>query len=116
MTMDNNKEKKTLGRRINQARKDRGITADTLSELCNINSTYLRQIEGSGKTPSLPVFISICNQLKVSANYLLQDELDVSEMTAIDELQNLWETATPSQCELVVSMLVAALKKLNNKE
>ncbi len=52
-------EGKGLGRRINMVRKDRGFTADRLSELCNINATYLRQIEGGTKVPSLPVFINI---------------------------------------------------------
>ena len=52
-------EGKGLGRRINMVRKDRRFTADRLSELCNINATYLRQIEGGIKVPSLPVFINI---------------------------------------------------------
>ncbi len=108
--MDN--KRKTLGKRINQARKDRGITAEALSELCNINSTYLRQIEGSGKTPSLPVFISICNSLKVSANYLLQDELEVVEKGDLEELKQLWDHAEPSQYELVIAMLRAALRQI----
>ena len=33
---------KGLGKHINMARKDRGYTADRLSELCSINATYLR--------------------------------------------------------------------------
>ena len=48
-------EKNELGKRINAVRKDRGLTADWLSEMCNINATYLRQIEGGVKMPSLPV-------------------------------------------------------------
>lgn len=59
-------ERKGLGKRINEVRKDRGFTADKLSELCNINATYLRQIEGGVKMPSLPVFIDICNALRIS--------------------------------------------------
>ena len=54
-------EQSKLGKRINEVRKARGLTADKLSELCNINATYLRQIEGGAKMPSLPVFIDICN-------------------------------------------------------
>ena len=38
-------DKKELGRRVNIARKDRGLTSEKLSELCHINATYLRQIE-----------------------------------------------------------------------
>lgn len=49
-------DKKLFGTRINKARKDRGLTAEKLAEACNINSTYLRQIEGGKKLPSLPVF------------------------------------------------------------
>lgn len=38
-------DKKLLGKRINIARKERGWTSERLSEACNINATYLRQIE-----------------------------------------------------------------------
>lgn len=55
---------KLLGRRINAARKDRGITSERLSELCNINDTYMRQIESGAKIPSLPVFVTICKELR----------------------------------------------------
>ena len=51
-------EGKGLGKRINMVRKDCGFTADRLSELCNINATYLRQIGGVTKVPSCP-YLSI---------------------------------------------------------
>ena len=35
-----------LGKRINEVRKDRGMTARRLAEMCHINDVYLRQIEG----------------------------------------------------------------------
>ena len=68
-------DKKLLGRRINAARKDRGWTSEHLSEICNINATYLRQIESGAKTPSLQMFVSLCEALKVSPTYLLADSL-----------------------------------------
>ena len=80
-------ERKGLGKRINEVRKDRGFTADKLSELCNINATYLRQIEGGVKMPSLPVFIDICNALRISPDYLLQDEMGENEISKIKELE-----------------------------
>lgn len=45
-------EEKGFGKRINQVRKDRGLTAEKLSEACGINAVYLRQIEGGIKIPS----------------------------------------------------------------
>ena len=76
-----------LGKRINEVRKARGLTADRLSEWCNINATYLRQIEGGAKMPSLPVFIDICKALHVSPDYLLQDELDETEIRNWDAVE-----------------------------
>lgn len=102
-------EEKGLGKRINRARKDLGITAEKLSERCNINATYLRQIEGGAKVPSLPVFIHICNALKISPDYLLRDALDENEVSQIRELEKLWENAPPSRQKLAAALIRAAL-------
>lgn len=99
-----------LGKRINEVRKDRNVTADKLSELCNINATYLRQIEGGVKIPSLPVFIDLCNALRISPDYLLQDELGENEISKIKELEALWEDTSPSKQELALAMIKAVLE------
>ena len=104
-------EVKGLGKRINMVRKDRGFTADRLSELCNINATYLRQIEGGIKMPSLPVFIAICNALKISPDYLLQDVLVENEVSKIKELAELWESTSPSEQEIATAMIRAVLER-----
>ncbi len=106
-------EQNGLGKRINEVRKDRGFTADKLSELCNINATYLRQIEGGVKMPSLPVFIDICNALRISPDYLLQDELGENEISKIKELSQLWESVTPSQQVIASTMIQAVLEHLS---
>ncbi len=102
---------KGLGKRINMVRKDRGFTADKLSELCNINATYLRQIEGGTKMPSLPVFISICNALKISPDYLLQDVLMENEISKVKELAELWKNTSPNEQEIAASMIRAVLER-----
>lgn len=99
-----------LGKRINTVRKDRGLTSDKLSELCNINATYLRQIEGGTKMPSLPVFIDICKSLRISPDYLLQDELTENEISTIREVEKLWKDAPPQKQELVLTMIKAVLE------
>ncbi len=104
-------EDKGLGKRINMVRKDRGFTADRLSELCNVNATYLRQIEGGTKVPSLPVFINICNALKISPDYLLQDSLIDNEISKIRELTELWESTSPGEQEIASIMIQAVLNR-----
>ena len=103
-------EKKTYGQRINEVRKDRGITAEKLSETCNINAVYVRQIESGTKTPSLPVFIDLCNALKVSPDYILQDVLVENEVSDIQLLTELWKKSTPSKQATAAVMLKAYLE------
>ncbi len=107
-------EEKGLGKRINIVRKDRGFTADRLSELCSINATYLRQIEGGTKIPSLPVFINICNALRISPDYLLRDALEHNEVCRIRELAELWENTPPGQLEIACSMIQTVLEYKGN--
>lgn len=105
-------EKKLLGKRINSARKDKGITGEKLSEACNINATYLRPIESGSKMPSLPVFISLCKELKVSPSYLLSDILSDPEIQEMDELRELWQKASPKQLKMISSMIRSALESV----
>lgn len=102
-------DKKLLGKRLNTARKDRKLTSEKLAEACNINATYLRQIEGGTKLPSLPVFVTICRELKVSPSYLLADALEGSGAQDMDVLFELWEKATPAQIRTITAMIQAAL-------
>lgn len=103
-------DKKSFGKRLNSARKERKLTGEKLAELCNINATYLRQIEGGTKVPSLPIFISICRELKVSPNYLLKDTLNENEYSDITELVQLLDTASPDQIRLATAMIKSALE------
>ena len=103
-------DRKLLGRQINLARKDRGLTSEKLSEACNINATYLRQIESGAKLPSLPVFVTLCRELKVSPSYLLVEILPDTEIKEMDTLLQLWQTATPKQIKMITSMVQSALE------
>lgn len=105
-------EKKLLGKKINLARKDRGMTSDGLSEACNINASYLRQIESGAKMPSLPVFISLCREMKVSPSYLLSDILPEPEIHGSEGLAELCSKATPSQIKLITAMIHSALETI----
>ena len=103
-------DKKALGKSVNRARKDQGITSEKLSELCNLNATYIRQIEAGTKIPSLPVFVLLCRNLKVSPSYLLSEALDEWEIQELDTLIQLWQNATPSQIKLISAMVKSALE------
>ena len=102
-------DKTLLGGKIRIVRKEKGMTGETLAEICNINATYLRQIESGAKMPSLPVFISVCRALEASPSYLLSDILGEAES---DELQKLWQTATPKQIRMISALIRSALENM----
>ncbi len=105
-------EKLLLGKRIKEARNARHLTAKQLAELCHIDDTFLRQIEGGTKLPSLPVFTDLCNVLGVSPAYLLKDSLTKNEYAELGELSRLWEQAGPGKIEMATAMVRAALEHL----
>lgn len=86
------------------------MPADRPPEWCNINATYLRQVEDDAKAPSLPVFIDIRKALHVSLDDLLRDELGENEISKIHEIEMLWKDAPLSKQELALAMIKAALK------
>ena len=105
-------DKKGFGDRLRQARKDKGLTSEKLSELCSINATYLRQIEGGTKVPSLSVFIELCRELEVRPDFLLMDSLPDVGVEESGELSMLLQRATPSQMKVITAMLCGALRAL----
>lgn len=105
-------DKKQFGRRVNSARKDRRMTSDKLAEACNVNPTYLRQIESGMKTPSLPLFIEICRALKVSPNYMLPELVEGTEAEKLENFEKIFLEAdpTPSQIEALEDMARIVMK------
>ncbi|MCC8044407.1 MAG: helix-turn-helix domain-containing protein [Clostridiales bacterium] len=100
-----------LGQRIREIRKSLGLSGEKLAEQLNISAEYLRQIESgkSGKVLSLSLFVSICNTLQISPDYLLQDLLVHNELTEIQELDLLWNHLSPTKQKLAVAMIRAAI-------
>ena len=105
-----------LGQRLKVARYDKGFTGEQLSELCYISEAYLRQIESGRKTPSLPVFISLCKVLEVSPTFLLADSIGKNELSGLGDLAALWSAATPGQLKLVTVIIHSVLEQLSRED
>lgn len=60
-----------LGRRIALLRQKRAITQEALSELTDLDRTYISQIERGLANPSLEVLMRIASALGVSICFLL---------------------------------------------
>lgn len=80
-------DKKRFGKKINLVRKEQKITAEKLAELCGVEPSHIRSIEGGRRLPSLPLFEKICRNLNISPNYLLECEMvENNESNQLTEL------------------------------
>lgn len=73
---------KKVGKRIKQARNEKGWTQADLAQAVDLTPKYLSNIECGFKMPKFETFIAIVNALGVDANTLLCDVVDVSTSTA----------------------------------
>ena len=69
-------DKKSLGKRIREARLKNGYTQERLSEAAEITVVYLSEIERGIKLPSLSLFVRLSEILHTSADALLRDALE----------------------------------------
>lgn len=66
-----------LGRRVRQQRNMCGLTQEELAEKSGISCSFVGHIERGEKKFSIGTLVSLCNAMKISPNYLLQDSLDM---------------------------------------
>lgn len=101
----------TLGKRINQIRKTKGITSEQLSEICGVNAVHIRKIESGSGLPSLLLFLKICNALGTSADFLLGELLDNPVMPdCVEQLGKQFKHLTPAQIEMINDMVEVMIK------
>ena len=108
-------DKVAFGRRMNTIRKEKRMSSERLSELCDVNAVYLRHIESASRIPSLPVFVRICNNLKVSPNFLLVDNLEWDGEDTISAVDTKLRALTPRQLDIAVETINTLIDKLLNE-
>lgn len=90
-------DKLTMGDRIRETRKKRGLTQDRLAEKLDISVEYVSQIERGIKTPSMQNFIKLVEVLDVSADYLLRDTVSTRSLYGDKQIASRFERLTPKQ-------------------
>lgn len=85
--MDN---KKLLGKRIKELRKEAGLTQEKLAELIDIETTSLSGIESGRHFPSLPTLERIANKLNIEIKALFNfNHLQSVEQMKSDIINNI---------------------------
>ncbi|MFI3326664.1 MAG: helix-turn-helix transcriptional regulator [Clostridia bacterium] len=104
---------KLIGKRIQSARENAGLSQEQLAENADISHTFMTKIECGNRTPSLETLVKICNALNVSADTLLMDVLDKGYEIKASMLSSLMQNATKREQQIILDLIEVVLK---NKE
>jgi transcriptional regulator with XRE-family HTH domain len=96
-----------FGNRLRTARKDRGLTLEQLAAVCNTSETVLRNYEKARKSPNVEMLLRVCEALKVSPDYLLQDELSFNPYEDKLELYEAMGCLGPASLNLLRDFLLS---------
>lgn len=88
------------------------MTGEELAERCDISTTYLRQLEGGKKTPSVQTLGTLCRELRVSPNYLLPEMIQDVTLPAQEELLAAARDLTPVQIHAIASAIKVLRREL----
>ena len=97
-----------IGKRIKAARKQRGISQQTLAEIIACTPSYSSYIETGVRSMSLDTFILIANALDISADELLIDCLQHSIVAINAEFARIIADCSPSERRLLADLIRTA--------
>lgn len=107
-----------LGKKVKQYRKEKGYSADRLSELAGVSKSHISNIESANSHVSIEVLVRIANALGVSVDILLCDSLDeeVSHGARKNEFSKLLDECTEQQTKVIVDTVRALRDSLKEME
>lgn len=78
-----------MGNRIRQRRNELNIKQASLAESLNISNNHMSSIERGKEKPSMDTFVRICEELKVTPDYLLLGSMHANDIpqNIIDNLR-----------------------------
>jgi len=91
---------KYLGENIRNARKNKNLTIETLSELVGISESFLGTVERGESSISIETLVNLCEMLNVSADYLVLDSRDKEPILSDKKDTLLTMLANASDAEL----------------
>ncbi|MBE5946616.1 MAG: helix-turn-helix transcriptional regulator [Lachnospiraceae bacterium] len=109
-------DSKTIGARIREKRREKGMSQEKLAELCDVGTTHISHIETGNCVPSLKIFIKIINVLSCSADEILRDELIKAELTYSSEISKLLSDCTSHELMILTETLSSLKNSLRKKD
>jgi transcriptional regulator with XRE-family HTH domain len=96
---------KSVGRRISQARTDKGFSKATLAEKANISVSHLSNIERGRKSLSAEVLLRIAEALQVSADGILFTDIPQVHKEIERQIDATFNTCTAREKEIIIKLI-----------
>ena len=94
-----------LGKRLREERLHCGLTQEQVAEAINVSTTYIGLIEHGERSVTLDKLIALSLCLHVSVDYLLQEDIPLTNSTQEKQLLSLWHNASTQQREMILSVI-----------
>ena len=101
---------KELGRRIQKARKEKGLTQQELADLSHVSLKHVQGCERGVKNPSFEVLRAFCKVLNLSLDSLMN--LDLPEEQAANDMRQLYLSCPPAARKVLLNSTRALTDEL----
>ena len=99
----------SIGFKVRQARKKKGITQEQLAEFCDCSHSHLGAIEQGKVNVSVELLVKIANVLRVTADQLLTTNYVAPELSLLKEIEERMKRLNTTQkieiCDLFNTIL-----------
>ena len=102
---------KELGRRIQKARKEKGLTQQELADQSNFSLKHVQSCERGVKNPSFEVLRAFCKVLNLSLDSLMNLDLPEDEQAAND-MRQLYLSCPPAARKVLLNSTRALTDEL----
>ncbi len=106
---------KSIGNRIQKARKDKGYTQEYVAEKIEKSIDTYRGIENGRSVGSLESLLNICNVLEITLDYIFTDLLDKKNEILDNKLYKELQDLKLDQKE-EINVLIEYMKKKNKSD
>ena len=94
-----------LGEKIKKERMRNRLTQEMLAEMADITSSYVGQIERGERKVTLSKLVRIANVLNVSVDYLLSDNVELTDDNLQVEIKNAMNNMEEKDKHVIIDII-----------
>ena len=104
---------KIIGKKVQELRKQKGLTQEQLSEQVNISPHYLSALERGVYNIKLDLLVDILNTLNCSADDVFQDVVNASSKVKASQLSEKLKSLPPKEQRKILEVVDTMISNSN---